>query len=81
MNEKNDGVRYKATFDAHDFSQRPSIYCEEIYSNVVDAIILRFLIRLTVHKILDMRLICTWSQHIYIAQNFLKDLKCMKHVI
>jgi Reverse transcriptase (RNA-dependent DNA polymerase) len=55
-NEKNEIVRYKARLVAQGFTQISGVDYEETYSPVVDAIILQFLISLTITENLQMRL-------------------------
>ena len=56
-NENDEIIRYKARLVTQGFSQIPSIDYDEIYSPVMDAITLRYLINLIVSEGLDMRLI------------------------
>lgn len=64
-NEKNEIVRYKARLVAQGFSQRPGIDYKETYSPVVDAITFRYLISLTAHEKLKMRLMDVVTAYLY----------------
>ena len=55
-NDKNEIARYKARLVAQGFSQRPEIDYDETYSPVMDIIMFRYLISLSVSEGLDMRL-------------------------
>ena len=63
--ENNEIVRYKARLVAQGFSQRPGIDYEETYSPVMDAIIFRYLIHLTVSKGLEMHLMDVVTTYLY----------------
>ena len=52
-NENDEIIRYKARLVTQGFSQIPSIDYDEIYSPVMDAITLRYLISSTVSEGLD----------------------------
>ena len=65
-NEDNKITRYKARLIAQGFSQRPGIDHKETYPLIVDVIILRFLIGLTVYEnlgvhLMDVVRIFIWS--------------------
>jgi len=64
-NENNEIVRYKARLVAQGFSQKPGIDYENTYSPVVDAITLRYLISLAIHKSLEMRLMDVVTAYLY----------------
>ena len=64
-NEKNDVIRYKARLVAQGFSQRPGIDYDETYSPIVDAITLRYLVSLTAHENLSMRLTDVVTAYLY----------------
>ena len=53
-NEKNEIVRYKAQLVAQEFSQKPKIDYDEIYSPMMDTITFSFLISVVVSKRLKM---------------------------
>ena len=65
MNENDEIIRYKARLVAQGISQRPNIDYEETYSLVIDAIILRYLISLTISKGLDMCLMDVITTYLY----------------
>ena len=65
QNENDEIIKYKARLVAQGFSQRPGIDYEETYSPVIDAIILRYLISLTVSEGLDMRLMDVVITYLY----------------
>ena len=50
---------------AQDFSQRPVINYDEIYSPIVDAITFRFLISLTIHEMLEICLMDVVTTYLY----------------
>ncbi|XP_021746668.1 uncharacterized protein LOC110712512 [Chenopodium quinoa] len=64
-NEKEEIVRYKARLVAQGFSQRSGIDYEEIYSPVVDATTLRFLISVSACKGLQMCLMDVVTAYLY----------------
>ncbi|GJW57438.1 retrovirus-related pol polyprotein from transposon TNT 1-94, partial [Tanacetum coccineum] len=63
-NENDAVIRYKARLVAQGFSQRPWDY-EEIYSLVMDAIMFRYLISLTVSENIDIRLMDVVTAYLY----------------
>ncbi|KAL0325286.1 UNVERIFIED_CONTAM: Retrovirus-related Pol polyprotein from transposon TNT 1-94 [Sesamum radiatum] len=64
-NEQNEVVRYKARLVAQGFTQKPGIDYTEIYSPVVDATTLRFLISLSVIEQLKMQLMDVVTAYLY----------------
>jgi Reverse transcriptase (RNA-dependent DNA polymerase) len=64
-NEKNEIVRYKARLVVQSFTQISRVDYKETYSPVVDAIALRFLIRLTITENLQMCLMDVITTYLY----------------
>ena len=64
-NDKNEIARYKARLVAQGFSQIPGIDYDETYSPVMDIIMFRYLISLSVSKGLDMRLMDVVIAYLY----------------
>ena len=64
-NDKNEIARYKARLVAQGFSQRPEIDYDETYSLVMDIIMFRYLIHLSVSEGLDMRLMDVVITYLY----------------
>jgi Reverse transcriptase (RNA-dependent DNA polymerase) len=64
-NEKNEIVRYKVRPVTQYFTQIPGVDYEEMYSPVVDAITLRFLISLIIIENLQMRLMDVVTAYLY----------------
>ena len=65
QNKQNEILIYKARLVAQSFTQRPSIDYEEAYSLVMDAITFRYLISLTIHEKLEMRLMDVFTVYLY----------------
>ena len=64
-NEKNEIMRYKARLVVQDFSQRPGIDYEEMYSPVMDVITFRYLISLVLFEKLNMQLMNVVTAYLY----------------
>ena len=64
-NDKNEIVRYKARLVAQGFTQRLEIDYDETYSPVMDIIMFRYLISLSVSEGLDMRLMDVITAYLY----------------
>ena len=64
-NDKNEIARYKARLVAQGFSQRLEIDYDETYSPVMDIIMFRYLISLSVSEGLDMRLMDVITAYLY----------------
>ena len=64
-NDKNEIARYKARLVEKGFSQRPGIDYDETYSLVMDIIMFRYLVSLSVSEGLDMRLMDVVTTYLY----------------
>ena len=65
INEKNKIQRYEARLVGQGFSQRSGVDYEETYSPVMDALILCYLISLTIHEKLEMHLMDVVTTYLY----------------
>jgi hypothetical protein len=65
QNENNEVVRYKTRLVAQEFTQRPDIYFNEIYSPVMNRITFRYLISLSTQKRLSLQLIDVMTAYLY----------------
>ena len=63
--DKNEIARYKACLVAQGFSQRPGIDYDETYSLVMDIIMFRYLISMSVSEGLDMHLMDVVTAYFY----------------
>ena len=64
-NENNEIIRYKVWLVVQDFSQKPGINYEEIFSSIMNVITYNFLISLAVPEELDMLLMNVITVYLY----------------